>query len=219
MPAKEQTPPAPATKASSSIGKGGNEVDNENSSGTSHSQKIVSPQKVTHRPKIGNPLPSNKGGVKSFSLKDLTKKQNPEQSSQTDNDNVPENGAVTDLTIDFTQEQLLEAWKAFAETKKDRPRVYNSLISRAVKKQEETHVFFPVDNQLQYEAMEEILPEIQFFLRNKLQNKNIEVSTRIVESAKPDNKKLYTTKEKYLHLLKINEKLDKFRKDFDLDIE
>ncbi|MFO7938988.1 MAG: hypothetical protein R6U66_04485 [Bacteroidales bacterium] len=100
-----------------------------------------------------------------------------------------------------------------------RPRLYNALISRKVEKQADVCVYFTLDNPLQDEAIQGILPEIKHFLRVELKNKNLEITTEIKENKQPENTKLFTAKEKYQHLVKKNSVLDRWRQEFDLDIE
>jgi DNA polymerase-3 subunit gamma/tau len=54
-------------------------------------------------------------------------------------------------------------------------------------------------------------------LRTTLKNFKITLETIIVD--KPQEKKLYTSKDKYQYLLEKNPKLDDFRKIFNLDLD
>ena len=181
-------------------------------------RKLVTPPKATHKPRLGNPLPSHKGGVKSFSLKDLTQQKQDEHVKETSEEKLDE-PQHTDQELDFNQEALEAAWGKLTERMASRPRLYNTLISRKVVKTEGAKVYFALDNKLQDEAIQEILPEIKHYLRGVLKNKNLEICTEIKETAKPENKNLFTAKEKYQHLLKKNSALEQLRQEFDLDIE
>ncbi len=181
-------------------------------------KKLVTPPKATHKPRIGNPLPSDKGGVKSFSLKDLTQQKQVDKVEETSAEASAE-PEITDQELEFNQEALETAWRNLTRRLEDRPRIYNTLISRKVEKGEGAVVYFTLDNKLQHEAIQDILPEIKHFLRSQLKNKNIDIATEIKETEQPENKKLFTAKEKYQHLLKKNKVLDQLRQEFDLDIE
>jgi len=182
-------------------------------------QKVVTPPKAAHKPRIGKPLPREKGGVKSFSLKDLTQQKQDETSSSAEVNEPPVEKTVTEQEQPFDQKQLEDAWQKLTIRMESRPRLYNALISRKVEKQADACVYFTLDNPLQDEAIQGILPEIKQFLRGELKNRKLEIATEIKESNQPENKKLFTAKEKYQHLLKKNSALDQWRQEFDLDIE
>lgn len=186
--------------------------------GNSVGRKLVTPPKATHKPRLGNPLSSHKGGVKSFSLKDLTQQKQDDEVKESSEEKTAE-PKHTDQELDFSQEALEAAWGKLTERMASRPRLYNTMISRKVVKSEDAKVYFTLDNKLQDEAIQEILPEIKFFLRGELKNKNLEINTEIKEAEQPENKKLFTAKEKYQHLLKKNSALEQLRQEFDLDIE
>ena len=59
--------------------------------------------------------------------------------------------------------------------------------------------------------------ELLNFLRSELKNFGIDLQTKLLEQIQ--KKRLYTSNEKYLHMLEKNPNLEEFRKRFNLDLD
>ncbi len=120
---------------------------------------------------------------------------------------------------DFNQQDFIEAWgeysfKANAEGKKSLS-VLMKNYTPAVK--ENFRVEIQIENKIQYD---EIITErvyILNFLRTRLRNFSVTLEPIIAEVN--SERKLYTSKDKYQHMVEKNPKLDELRKIFNLDLD
>jgi DNA polymerase-3 subunit gamma/tau len=121
----------------------------------------------------------------------------------------------------FTQEELENAWFAFADQLKDRPRLHNMLKARKPEIKENHLLELQLENPLQKDSMKEIYHKLLHHLKKQLGNDSIEMNILIVkdEEVSQDTNKLYTLDDKFNFLAEKNKSLQKFKKDFDLDFD
>lgn len=120
----------------------------------------------------------------------------------------------------LNQEGLEKAWQEFADSYKEKPRVYNMLLSRKPVLDENSRVKFYLENDLQKAQLERIYNELLFHLKKQLGNNNLQIQAELVQEGKSnESKKLYTDEDKYSYLEKKNKNLRKLRQDFDLDFD
>jgi DNA polymerase-3 subunit gamma/tau len=74
-----------------------------------------------------------------------------------------------------------------------------------------------IENKLQDDLLQIEKVDLLNFLRTELKNFSIELQTRILEQIQ--KKRLYTSNEKYQHMLEKNPNLEEFRKRFNLDLD
>jgi DNA polymerase-3 subunit gamma/tau len=74
-----------------------------------------------------------------------------------------------------------------------------------------------IENKLQDDLLQIEKVELLNFLRTELKNFTIDFKTRILEQIQ--KKRLYTSNEKYQHMLEKNPTLEEFRKRFSLDLD
>jgi DNA polymerase-3 subunit gamma/tau len=119
----------------------------------------------------------------------------------------------------FTKEEFLEVWSKYSSKMKALNKMKLSALM-------DNYTPILKDNfciELQVESkilVDELLHEkvdLMNHLRTTLKNFKITLETIIVD--KPQEKKLYTSKDKYQYLLEKNPKLDDFRKIFNLDLD
>ena len=150
--------------------------------------------------------------VSALSRKSINKKQELQKelvASQPDQKNLP--------TEDFTEEDLLAAWNEYNQKMSDEGN-YNlhSHLSMGVPKLEGTllHLEFP-NNTIKTEV-ERARHGLLGFLREQLNNYNIDLSIEVNEAEV--KRYAYTPREKYEKLKEKNPLIDKLRKEFDLEI-
>ena len=118
---------------------------------------------------------------------------------------------------DFTEEELLIAWKSYSDIIEKEGK-YNLLshLSMGVPKLEGViiHLEFP-NNTIKIEV-ERSKYELLEFLKEKLQNYNINLSIEVNETAA--KRYAYTDREKFQKLKEVNPLMDKHRTEFDLDV-
>jgi len=120
----------------------------------------------------------------------------------------------------LNQSDLEKAWQEFAESYREKPRIYNMLLSRKPTLDEDLNVKFYLENELQKAQLERIYNELLFYLKKELGNNSIHIQAELIkEDHDTRSRKLYTDEEKYSHLEKKNQNLRKLRQDFDLDFD
>lgn len=115
----------------------------------------------------------------------------------------------------FTQEQMLEKWNEFANTYKEQPRLYSTLIEHQPTLESDTVLKMVVNNLLQENAINEMKSDILIFLRKELENDKISLETEIQEVV--SIKSAFTPAEKFRLLSEMNPTLGQLRQMFDLD--
>ncbi len=118
----------------------------------------------------------------------------------------------------FTEKELVEKWHAFSDKMGDRPRIFNTLTSKDPKLEKDFIVSFIIDNNLQEEKINEIRHELLGYLKSELKNSMIDLKL-IITDLQEENNKLYTTEDKFKHMLAKNESLGKLKQEFNLDLE
>ena len=119
---------------------------------------------------------------------------------------------------DFTEKDLIDKWHQFSDKIGDKPRIFNTLISKDPKLEENHVVSFLIDNNLQKEKINEIRNELLSFLKIELKNSAIDLKL-IITDLEEENNKLYTSEDKFKHMLSKNEDLNKLKQEFNLDLE
>lgn len=200
-----------------------NEPVNENKENTSKSEKIEikekdkkveEPEKKTKKNiQIGKP-----DSFSTFSIKDKLK-QDAEPAQQVQETEGPEYDRSIELQREaFNEKELIEKWHAFSNKMGDRPRIFNTLTSKDPKLEENSIVSFIIDNNLQEEKINEIRNELIAYLKKELRNGDIDLKL-IITDLEEENNKLYTTEDKFNHMLTKNQDLAKLKKEFNLDLE
>ena len=164
---------------------------------------------------INSALKKNKGTEKEApenDSKSTNKEDSEEQPVEPAADQTAEEGEGLD------QSDLEKAWQEFAESYKEKPRIYNMLHSRKPILGDDNQVRFYLENELQKGQLERIYNELLFHLKKQLGNDRISIQAELAKEEETSNgRKLYTDEEKYSYLEKKNKNLRKLRQDFDLD--
>ncbi len=124
---------------------------------------------------------------------------------------------VNEETDDFTEKELTEQWKKFAnQIKNKHPRLYNTLLANKPTINSQTSIEFEINNPLQKEALNKIKPELVNHLRREL-NQKLEISITINENLQ--SSRLYLPEDKFEHMVKKNPDLAILKQKFNLDFE
>jgi hypothetical protein len=119
----------------------------------------------------------------------------------------------------FSESKLIECWRELVIFIKDKGK-FNLGITLGVHTpmlKNNYLIEFPLSNAAQAEMILEEKYVILDYLRNKLQNDKIELSTKIVEDAEKTNNVPYTNKDKFKKLLDENPQLEILRVKLGLD--
>jgi DNA polymerase-3 subunit gamma/tau len=124
------------------------------------------------------------------------------------------------LSEPFSQEDLLEQWEAFTESiKETKPRMANSLKHHLPVLGDALQIELELSNSAQLEEFNrDIKPLLLSYLEKGLQNNQFKLFPVISKQEEQQNS-LYTSEEKYDHMLKKNPELGKLKERFNLDFE
>jgi DNA polymerase III subunit gamma/tau len=120
---------------------------------------------------------------------------------------------------DFTQEELLKAWMAFAEKiKNESPRISITLSSANPEVAEDKSILLKLDNSALKETFDHSFKNIlEHHLRDTLQNSGIAINTSVETTERGDI--LYTDTQKFNHISSKNPALNDLKKSLGLEIE
>ena len=167
------------------------------------------------------PNPIQIGKPKSFSSFSIKEKL--EQSTKSETKEVAEpiedlEKVDKNLNKSFSEKDLIDKWHQFSDKMGDKPRVFNTLTSKDPKLEENNIIRFVIDNNLQEDKINEIRNELLVYLKTELENSNIDLKL-IISDIEVENNKLYTSEDKFKHMLSKNENLGKLKQEFNLAIE
>jgi DNA polymerase-3 subunit gamma/tau len=180
--------------------------------------KVAEPQKELTKPEAEKPA-LKKSFIPKFGAS-LIPNLNDPNSIKTEEEKSEEKVELTGAEENpFTQEEFLDVWTKYSVKMKAANKMklsalmdnYTPIVKEnfLVEIQVESKILV---NELIYEKV-----DLMNYLRSELKNFNIMLEPIIVETVQ--EKKLYTSKDKYQHLVAKNPKLDDFRKVFNLDLD
>ncbi|MDK2978215.1 MAG: polymerase subunit gamma/tau [Bacteroidales bacterium] len=167
-----------------------------------------------------NPPVSDSKEISSFSIKEKLS-QVQENNNEAAKDENPDSNLVAEPIAqvnDFSEKELIAKWHAFSNNLVNKPRIFNTLTSKDPKLEENYIISFVIDNNLQEQKINEIRNELLTYLKQELQNSAIDLKLIITE-LEDDSNKLYTSEDKFKHMLTKNENLGKLKQEFNLDLE
>lgn len=186
------------------------------------SAENISEEKVTQKPNGGQPekvierpqilAERNAKKVSALSLKSIQKKQEIKQelvANQPDAENLP--------VTEFSEEEMQAAWDEYT-TNVESDGKYNLLshLTMGVPKLDGSVIHLEFPNQTIKTEVERAKYELLGFLREKLQNYEIDLDITVNETA--EKRYAYTTREKFEKMKEKNPLIEKLRREFDLDV-
>jgi DNA polymerase III subunit gamma/tau len=120
---------------------------------------------------------------------------------------------------EFTHEDLLKAWKIFAEKINDEsPRISITLLSANPEVAEDKSILLRLDNSALKETFDHNFKnKLEHHLRESLQNSGININTMVETTERGDI--LYTDSQKFNHISSKNPALNELKKSLGLEIE
>jgi len=115
---------------------------------------------------------------------------------------------------DFSQEQLEKAWKTLTKNKKSDNNLFSTLNKRLPQLKEGFVIEHTVENKVQEGRLNEQKTELLSFLREELNNYQIQLELIINEN--PSNDRPYTPEDKFNHMAKKNPDINKLKDQLDL---
>jgi DNA polymerase-3 subunit gamma/tau len=121
--------------------------------------------------------------------------------------------------MDFNADYLLKYWNEYATKMKNESKIniFTIMTSYPPRLLPDFIIELDIENKLQDDLLQIEKVELLNFLRTELKNFTIDFKTRILEQIQ--KKRLYTSNEKYQHMLEKNPTLEEFRKRFSLDLD
>lgn len=164
-------------------------------------------------------IASPKTSLTGISLSSLSSKPKPadgdtEKKKITDNsDIIVEDEPLTETNVNIT-------WNALAKLmdEKGKKNVSVTLLSRKPELRDNNLIEFAVTNKVQEEELKLLKVDLLHFLKTQLHNSNIQLQTRIIETAEEPGK-AYTAKDKFKKMAEKNPALETLKKRFDLDLD
>lgn len=163
-------------------------------------------------------LKSKPKSLSTFSIKDKMKQSSQEDviAEETKTEEKKEPDEI--LTNDFSEKELIAKWHEFSNKVGDKPRIFNTLTSKDPKLEESNIITFNIDNNLQEQKINEIRNELMDYLKRELKNNQIDLKL-IISEIEEENNKLYTSEDKFKHMLSKNQNLNTLKQEFNLDLE
>lgn len=117
----------------------------------------------------------------------------------------------------FSEEQFMHYWQQYAQKAKETNKIHlYTLLSGNKPIIEGTNITVLTENLAIESTLQEEKIEILNFLRQNLQNFDIQLASKRIESKQTN--RIYTNKDKYAYLLEKNPQLEELRKRFNLDL-
>ncbi len=155
--------------------------------------------------KTRRPLPPN---AFSISLKG---------NNQQEKEDRPVSVKTEAMNSTFTETELINAWKMYAETLKEKLHLKNTMLNILPVLKTDSQFEVSVYNPEQAQKLHEEAPSLIGFLQQRLHNSSIRMSIHITEE---NNKQLaYTDTEKYKVMVSQNSCLQNLVKEFDLRLD
>jgi DNA polymerase-3 subunit gamma/tau len=121
--------------------------------------------------------------------------------------------------VEFNTDALLKYWNTYAgRVKKDgKINIFTIMTAYPPRLLPDFIIELDIENKLQEDLLSAEKVDLLNFLRTELKNFSIDLQTKQLEQIQ--KKRLYTSTEKYQHMLEKNPNLDEFRKRFNLDLD
>jgi DNA polymerase III subunit gamma/tau len=171
------------------------------------------PAVSAEKPKINIPKPSLMAGSSIIpNLNDLSASYSKKEEEKIDY-------VSGESQNDFTEATMLKLWHEYADriNKAGKINIFTIMTSNAPVLLENYKIEVTLENKIQENQLSHEKVDLLNFLRVELQNFTTDIVTRHLEQT--DKKRLYTSSEKYEHMVEKNPKLEELRRRFNLNID
>ena len=119
----------------------------------------------------------------------------------------------------FNAETMLKFWNEYAQKIKleNKINIFTLMTSNAPTLLENYQIEVIIENKIQENQLSNEKIDLLNFLRVQLQNFSVDIVTKQIE--RTNKKRLYTSQEKYQHMVEKNPSLEEFRRRFNLDLD
>lgn len=172
--------------------------------------KSHTPQKIIERPQIL--AERNAQRISALSIKSIQRKQEIKQmliNNQPDEDALP--------VVEFSENSMLAVWNEYTKkVEQDGKYILHSHLTMETPKLKGSTIYLEYPNHTIKTEVEQAKQDLLGFLRNKLQNYEIDLAISVNEAAA--KRYTFTTHDIYKKMKEMNPLIDKLRKELDLDI-
>lgn len=113
----------------------------------------------------------------------------------------------------FTDDELSNAWRSLAESRKDQAATYH-LLNRGYQREGNT-LTIQLNNPIEEPLLQSMKTDLVSYLRDTLGNNSLQIKSQMVEMT--TNKMIYTNKEKFEAMAEKNPLLNELKHRFGLD--
>ena len=187
---------------------------------------IANVSKPLEIPKEVKPMPlpvqkpnglSGLGKSKSISISQITSKTSLDVNQNLESQESNQNQDKT-IRKDFTQSELIAAWMRYAQIilNQGKRSLYATINSHKPVLNDKYSVLITLENEVQREDMKTEQTELLAFLKSELSNS--EIVLEIVVNEISEGKKLFTTQEKFNHMVEKNPNVLLLKQKLDLEL-
>jgi DNA polymerase III subunit gamma/tau len=165
------------------------------------------------KPKVSMPKPSLMAGTSIIpNLNDLTASYSKKEEEKVDY-------VSGDSKRDFNSETMLKLWNDYAQKIKQEGKIniFTLMTANAPTLLDNYQIELIIENKIQENQLSNEKIDLLNFLRVELQNFSVDIVTKQIEQT--NKKRLYTSAEKYQHMVEKNPSLEEFRRRFNLDLD
>ena len=180
---------------------------------TEHEKVLDEPAPPAEKPKITMPKPSLMAGTALIpNLNDLSANYSKKEEEKTDY-------VSGDSKRDFNAETMLRVWNEYAQKIKQEGKIniFTLMTSNAPTLLDNYQIELIIENKIQENQLSNEKIDLLNFLRVRLENFSVDIVTKQIEQT--NKKRLYTSAEKYQHMVEKNPSLEEFRRRFNLDLD
>jgi DNA polymerase-3 subunit gamma/tau len=170
-------------------------------------------EKPAEKPKVSMPKPSLIAGASIIpNLNDLSANYSKKEEDKPDY-------VSGDSLQPFTAEMMLKFWNEYAQKIKqdNKINIFTIMTSNAPTLLDNYRIEVTTENKIQESQLGNEKVDLLNFLRVQLQNFSVDIVTKQAEQS--NKKRLYTSQDKYQHMVEKNPSLEEFRRRFNLDID
>ncbi len=126
---------------------------------------------------------------------------------------------IGESTLEFSSDSMLKFWNAYAEKikKEGKINIFTIMTANPPVLLDNFLIELLIENKIQEDLLSSEKVDLLNYLRVEMKNFSIDLQTRYMEQTQ--KKRLYTSSDKYQHMLEKNPNLEEFKRRFNLDLD
>jgi DNA polymerase-3 subunit gamma/tau len=126
---------------------------------------------------------------------------------------------IGESKLEFSSDSMLKFWNAYAEKikKEGKINIFTIMTANPPVLLDEFIIELLIENKIQEDLLSSEKVDLLNYLRVEMKNFSIDLQTRYMEQTQ--KKRLYTSSDKYQHMLEKNPNLEEFKRRFNLDLD